>query len=293
MFKCSKCHFEIKRRLENCGAMQMETMNITAKIQPTTCVLALFSANADVKIPLFLNVKIVQAYSDTSFLWRGFEITKPSVCCHLLLLWKWICQVSWKQVSNKPLLWKIMYNFCWWCHPSITVHLPPRSSQLVPVSSVGKALSFSTRISAAYAHPSLVVGLLGTRGCALDATHTHFHVALSPPWHRGDTWAHLHSNPACKGQVTPSSCPSEDRQIHFHWQTGVSLAEGDQKDKQKSQSWHGTCLFSSVYTAVYSEMSYSVSSAHEGALRIGIHPVWDSFGCIIPLFIGVNKEQYI
>lgn len=210
MFKCSKCHFEIKRRLENCGAMQMETMNITAKIQPTTCVLTLFSANADVKIPLFLNVKIVQAYSDTSFLWRGFEITKPSVCCHLLLLWKWICQVSWKQVSNKPLLWKIMYNFCWWCHPSITVHLPPRSSQLVPVSSVGKALSFSTRISAAYAHLPLVVGLLGTHGCALDATHTHFHVALSPPWHRGDTWAHLHSNPACKGQVTPSSCPSED-----------------------------------------------------------------------------------
>lgn len=66
----------------------METMRITAKIQPTTCVLTLFSANADVKIPFFLNVKIVQAYSDTSFLWRGFEITEPSVCCHLLLLWK-------------------------------------------------------------------------------------------------------------------------------------------------------------------------------------------------------------
>lgn len=123
------------------------------------------SANADVTIPFFLNVKIVQAYCDTSFLWRGFEITKPSVCCHLLLLWKWICQVSWKQISNKPLLWKIMYNFCWWCQPSITV-------------------------------------------CTV-------------------------------------------------------------------------------------ELSYSASSAHESALRTGIQPVLDSFGCIISLSTNVNKEQYI
>jgi len=41
--------------------------------------LTLFSANADVKISFFPNVKIVQAYIDTCFLCRSFEMTEPSV----------------------------------------------------------------------------------------------------------------------------------------------------------------------------------------------------------------------
>lgn len=80
----SKCHFEIRRRFENCGAMPMETMRITGKIQPTTCVLTLFSANADVKIPFFHNVKIVQAYSDSSFLWKALKLVShlsAAICC--------------------------------------------------------------------------------------------------------------------------------------------------------------------------------------------------------------------
>lgn len=62
----------------------METMRITGKIQPTTCVLTLFSANADVKIPFFHNVKIVQAYSDTSFLWKALKSVShlsAAICC--------------------------------------------------------------------------------------------------------------------------------------------------------------------------------------------------------------------
>lgn len=132
--------------------------------------LKLFSANADVKISFFLNAKTVQAYSDTSFLWRGFEITEPSVCCHLLLPWKWICQVSWKQVSNKPLLWKIMHGCGWWCHPPITVHLLPRNSQLAPASSVCKALLSSSRTTAAGSHLSLEWPVGSPAHCA---PHSH------------------------------------------------------------------------------------------------------------------------
>lgn len=109
----------------------------------------------------------MQAYRDTSFLWRGFEITKPSVCCHLLLSWKWICQVSWKQISNKPRLWKIMHNCSWWCHPPTVVHLPPRNSQLVPASSAGKV--FSNRTAAGSSHPSEC--LSGTQ--LLCASHSY------------------------------------------------------------------------------------------------------------------------
>lgn len=40
-----------------------------------------------------------------------------------------------------------MLNCCWYCHPSIMVHLPACNSQLVPVSSVVKALHLSSRTS--------------------------------------------------------------------------------------------------------------------------------------------------
>lgn len=191
-----KRHFEIRRRFENCGAMPMATMKITAKIQHTTCVLTLFSANADVKIPFFFNVKIVQAYNDASFLWKGFEITEPSVCCHLLLLWKWIHQVSWKQVSNKLLLWKCTTK------PLLTiavggVTLPPQCICLLGTPSCarffhGEALSFSSRTPADL---PLVVGLLCT-----PPTHTSMWPCPHHP-HRDDTWAHPHPNPVCKGQA--------------------------------------------------------------------------------------------
>lgn len=126
--------------------------------------------NADVKIPFFPCIKTVQAYSDTFFHWRGFKIPEPSVCCHLLLPWKWICQVSWKQVSNKPALWKIMHN-CHWCgHPPIMGHLPPRNSQLVPTS-VGKEFFSIRKENAVCAYLPLALGLRST--CSHFASHPH------------------------------------------------------------------------------------------------------------------------
>lgn len=107
-----------------------------------------------------------------------------------------------------------MHNCIWWCHPPTVVHLPPRNSQLVPASSVGKVLSNRTTASSSHLPSECLSGtqtLCASHSCTYLYFSLHlparYHIHAAPrPIPVSCVWWYVQCS--CNGcQCHVSSCP--------------------------------------------------------------------------------------